>query len=155
MSRQNEIRQFKLTNGDEIVCEIVQWHNEEELELVVRKAMKLVQSESSGVKYYIFRPWMIYQENGDDMIIINGHHVVGIAFPTDPLLYQYREALIEMEKLHESRKEEYKNMNPDDIREVSKMVKRATDEIEEYLQSLEDDSDGGNVVDLFSKKTLH
>ena len=157
MSNQNEIRQFKLANGDEVVCEIVQWHNEEELELVTRKVMKLVQSEANGVKYYVFRPWMIYQESADDMIIINGHHVVGIGFPTEPLLYQYREALVEMEKLHQQRQEEYKHMNPDDIQEISKMVRRASDDIEDYLRSLhEDDSDGGgNVVDLFSKKTLH
>ena len=35
------LRQFKLSSGDEIVCEVIQWQNEEELELIVRKPMRI------------------------------------------------------------------------------------------------------------------
>jgi len=158
-SEQYEIRQFKLANGDEVVCEIVQWNNEEELELVIRKVMKLVQSESNGVKYFVFRPWMIYQESLEDFIILNGNHVVGIGFPTEPLLYQYNEALKEMANMHESRKEEYAEMKEEDIQEVSKMVRKTSDEIDEYLESLKEttDSDSGNVINMFdfNKDNMH
>ena len=158
-SEQYEIRQFKLANGDEVVCEIVQWNNEEELELVTRKVMKLVQSEANGQKYFVFRPWMIYQESLDEFIILNGNHVVGIGFPTEPLLYQYNEALKEMATMHESRKEEYAEMKEEDIQEVSKMVRKTSDEIDEYLASLKDmdDSDAGNVVNMFdfNKDNMH
>jgi len=159
MSNQYEVRQFKLANGDEVVCEIVQWNNEEELELVTRKVMKLVQSESNGVKYFVFRPWMIYQESLEDFIILNGNHVVGIGFPTEPLLYQYNEALKEMATMHESRKEDYAEMKEEDIQEVSKMVRKTSDEIDEYLESLKEmtDSDGGNVINMFdfNKDNMH
>lgn len=157
---QYEIRQFKLSNGDEIVCEIIEWNNEEELELVTRKVMKLVQSEANGVKYFVFRPWMIYQESLDEFIILNGNHVIGIGYPTEPLLFQYYEALKEMEKMHETRKEEYAEMSEEDIKEVSKMVSKTSDKIDEYLKTLREsgtnDSDGGaNVIDIFSKETIH
>ena len=36
-----DFRQFKLSNGDEIICEIVQWPEDSEEEMIIRKAMEL------------------------------------------------------------------------------------------------------------------
>ena len=60
-----DVRQFKLANGEEILCEVVQWSEHmEEIEILTRKAMRLIMQENGdGFKYYAFRPWMVYQES--------------------------------------------------------------------------------------------
>ena len=160
---QYEIRQFKVASGEEIVCEVVQWNNEEELELVVRKAMKLVMGETeSGIKYYSFRPWMVYQENPEDYIILNGNHVVGIAYPPDSLLKQYHEAVDEMEQMYRQREKEHKKSKTDDtylsvdkINELTKAVMKEAQSIEDYLENLSGDS-GSNILQFDpSKKIIH
>ena len=67
-----ETKQFKLASGDEIICEVVQWNMDEETEIVVRKAMKLVMGETEGgnYRYYSFRPWMVYQEKSTGLYYI-------------------------------------------------------------------------------------
>ena len=158
-----EIRQFKLASGEEILCEIIEWNNEEELELVVRKAMKLVLGEmETGIRYYSFRPWMVYQESPEDFVIINGNHVVGIGFPTDSLIKQFHEAVIDMEKMHEQRQREYNESRDDeyksarDINKMTKKISNTSKDIAEYLNSLRD-SDASNVIDMFSfnKDDMH
>ena len=54
----NAIKQFKLTNDDEIICEVVQWDSEEESTMIIRGAMRIVTMEdfSRGVRLYAFRP---------------------------------------------------------------------------------------------------
>lgn len=156
MSEQYEIRQFKLASGEEIVCEIVQWHNEEELEIVVRKPMKLVMGEmaETGVRYYSFRPWMVYQENPEDLIVLNGNHVIGIGFPPKTLIAQFDEAVDEMAQMNKHREEEYKlnHPSPEDIANITSKVKVSAKGIEEYLQTLKDDSDFNNVIQFDPKK---
>lgn len=164
MTKPYEVRQFKLASGEEIVCEIIQWNNEEELELVVRKAMKLVMGElETGIKYYSFRPWMVYQENPDDFVVLNGNHVVGIAYPPDSLITQYDEAVDEMSKMYEERQKEhlakkgseYKSV--DEINELTKSLLNTTEELEGYIKSLDNQDSSSNVINMFSfnKDNMH
>ena len=41
-----DIKQFKLTNDEEIVCEVVEWPSEQEPSMVIRKAMKVISMEN-------------------------------------------------------------------------------------------------------------
>lgn len=153
---QYEIRQFKLASGEEVVCQIIQWHNEEELEIVVRKPMKLVMGEmaETGVRYYSFRPWMVYQENPEDLIVLNGHHVIGIGFPPKTLIAQYDEAVDEMAQMNKQREIEYEEAHPTskDIENITKKVKASAKGIEDYLTLLKNDSDFSNVIQFDPKK---
>lgn len=164
MTKPYEVRQFKLASGEEIVCEIIQWNNEEELELVVRKAMKLVMGEmETGVRYYSFRPWMVYQENPEDFVVLNGNHVVGIGYPPEPLIAQYDEAVDDMAKMHKERQKEYLAKKGDEYKsvdEINKMTKNllnTSEEIEEYLKKLKSQDSDSNVIDMFSfnKDEMH
>lgn len=160
---ENEVRQFKLASGEEIVCEVIQWNNEEELELVVRKAMKLVMGEmETGVRYYSFRPWMVYQENPDDLLVLNGNHVIGIAQPPVSLIAQYDEAVDDMAKMWEQRNKEYLQSRGDepfeDIDSVNKMTRQVLEEaskLEEYIEKISGDSDDNIIQFDPSKRTLH
>ena len=65
-------RQFKLGNGEEILCEIVQWSDEEQPAIIVRKAMKIFQVDRlDGYRMYTLRPWMMYAEDPDQLMTIN------------------------------------------------------------------------------------
>lgn len=159
-----ELRQFKLANGDEIVCEIVQWHNEEELELVIRKPMKLAFGEyEQGVRYYSFRPWMVYAESAEEFIILNGNHVVGIAEPSAPLVSQWREAVEEMEKAYDLRMKEYEEKTGEKAQtmtdKMKEFLKQASAEEKKVLEELENsmpDSSDSNILRFDpSKRTLH
>ena len=53
MAEELEYRQFKLTSGEEIVCEVMEWNDEAEVEILVRKAMRLTLIEmGDGTKFY-------------------------------------------------------------------------------------------------------
>jgi len=152
----NELRQFKTTSGEEIVCEVMQWTEGYDSEILIRKAMKLVLHESEeGVKYYSFRPWMVYQEHPEDIIVLNINNIVGIGFPPETLLAQYHEAVEEMAAMSAARESEYNKSFEEKVRQIAKRQKRHAkgDKIDEMLQRM--DSSGSNVIDMFDPKKVH
>lgn len=40
-----DLRQFKFANDEEIICEVVEWHDEEHDTMVVRKTLKIISVE--------------------------------------------------------------------------------------------------------------
>ena len=81
-----EHKQLKLTNGDELICEVV----EKDIDMLVRNAMKLMPIEGDeNIRYYSFRPWMLLQQDEDALQIIRSHHIVGEATPTAKMMEQY------------------------------------------------------------------
>lgn len=90
---EDNYRQFKLSNGDEIVCEVLQYpEDEEDVSIIVRNVFRIamiVNSNDDGNRYYQFRPWMVYQDKGDLSQVINLNHIVAEATPTKELLTHY------------------------------------------------------------------
>lgn len=88
-----EIKQFKLSSGEEIVCEVIEWPDVDEdmAEIVVRNIYKIIAIDQtvSGNRYYTFKPWMVFQDEPDMFQTININHVVGEANPSQKLLEQY------------------------------------------------------------------
>ena len=141
---EDEVRQLKLANGEEILCEVMQWSEGDDFEILVRKAMRLIMMENGeGMKYYAFRPWMVYQESGEDLLIINSSHIVGMGFPTRTLMVQYNEAVADMEEMHVVREKEFE----EDYQQPKTMKKTNSDKIDDYLSRMDS---GSNVIDLFS-----
>lgn len=83
-----EHKQLKLTNGDELICEVV----EKDIDMLVRNAMKLLPmaDEGANIRYYSFRPWMLLQHDEDAVQLIHSHHIVGEATPTAKMMEQYK-----------------------------------------------------------------
>ena len=100
MKQQLELKHFKLTNGDELVCDVLEWNDENTDEIVISKALKLVQMDDpdTGIRYFSFRPWMLLQENLNDIQILNGAHIVAEANPTNKMLTQYMLVYDEIQK---------------------------------------------------------
>ena len=82
-----EHKQLKLTNGDELICEVI----EKDIDMLVRNAMKLMPMEDqANIRYYSFRPWMLLQHDEDAVQLIHSHHIVGEATPTAKMMEQYK-----------------------------------------------------------------
>ena len=92
-----EFRQFKLVNGDEIIAEVVQWNEEDTIEILIRKSMKLVYVDDyeSGSRYYHFRPWMLLQESSEEIMILNADHILAEGTPSIKLIEYYHGVLKE------------------------------------------------------------
>ena len=121
-----EFRQFKLANGDEIIAEVVQWNEEDTVEILIRKSMKLVYVDDyeSGSRYYHFRPWMLLQESAEEIMVLNADHILAEGTPSNKLIDYYHGVL-----------EEYNtflgNTQPDEDDEVS------YDTVEDFVDSQE------------------
>jgi hypothetical protein len=136
------IRQFKLTNGDEIVCDVVEWPDvdDEHNGLVVRNAYKIFMLNTLNPtenRYYQFRPWLVYQDNKEFFQIINADHIVAEATPADELLVHY-----------------YRIINDiDDEENIEDKIDKLKEILNEFIS--ENDSDSGNLIKFPGKKNLH
>ena len=105
--KKRNVKQFILTNGQEIVCDVIEWAEENFSEIVVRNCMEIVWMHSNEQRIYMFKPWMHYQELTEDLIIINSDHIISTAEPTEYLVYQYDVAVKDMNESGDDRREEY------------------------------------------------
>jgi len=96
-----DTRHFKLTNGDELVCEVLEWDSDESSAIVIRKALKLITVDDieNKIKYFSFRPWMMMQEDIQTISILNGDHIVGQTNPTQGIMDQYNFVISKMIEL--------------------------------------------------------
>lgn len=86
-----DLKQFKLANGEEIVCEVIEWHDDDVADIIIRNAYKIIayHGSATGDRYYAFAPWMVYQEGDEIFQSINAEMVVGSATPTEMLIREY------------------------------------------------------------------
>ena len=87
----NDIKQFKLSSGEEIVCDVIEWQDDTEGDpnIVIRNCYALKQlGVKEGVKYYQFRPWMVFQNDPEYFQVLNSDHIIGEANPPTELLEQ-------------------------------------------------------------------
>jgi hypothetical protein len=144
--------QFRLSNGDEIVAQVVQEpSNDEDMYIVVRNAMMVVRSENikEGFRYYSFRPWMSFQLNEEYFQLLNYNHIIGEAKPDKLLLEQYYRAIA-------SEQDDEKLSADSDGAEIKQMRRMIANLRAVTNESTEYDSDtGDNVISLFDKGKLH
>ena len=140
-----DIKQFIMANGDEIVCEVLEWASEVDPDMVVRKAFKVVQIDDPirGIRYFTLRPWMLYQIGDEIFNTINTNHIVSEGNPSPQLLHQYQTAIRETEKQDEEFEER-----------VAAMSEKLEGMMEENINK---DSSQDNIVYLgkFDKGKLH
>lgn len=91
---QHEVKQFKLTSGEEIVCQVLEWpdpDDPDDNELVIRQPLKIVAYEPTvgGPRLYLFRPWMVLQAGEDQFQTLSDYQIVGEGNPTRRMLEQY------------------------------------------------------------------
>lgn len=140
MNEEN-FRQFKLSNGDEVVCEVLQYPmDDEDATITVRNVYKIAMITSptgDNNRYYHFRPWMVYQDKKELSQTINLNHIVAEAVPTKDLLAHYFKVTLEEES----------NLSVEDI---LKKIREMTSE----LNPFEGDSDS-NLIAFPVNRRLH
>lgn len=146
-----EIKQFKLSSGEEIVCEVLEWPDADEdiADIVVRNIYKIVAIDQtvSGNRYYTFKPWMVFQDEPDMFQTININHVIGEANPSQKLLEQYFNILKgELSEESEAAREELEKKLADYIHNLRKMVSE---------QVGSSDSGEENVIKFPGGRTIH
>ena len=146
-----EIKQFKLSSGEEIVCEVLEWPDADEdiADIVVRNIFKVVAIDQtvSGNRYYTFKPWMVFQDEPDMFQTININHVIGEANPSQKLLEQYFNILKgELSEESEAAREELEKKLADYINNLRKIVSE---------QVGSSDSGEENVIKFPGGRTIH
>ena len=150
MKLKSDYRQFKLANGEEILCEVMQWGDEDVSAIVIRKAMKIYQVDRlDGYRMYTLRPWMIYSEDPSQLMTINDQMIIGETTPAKPLFKQYMMVVREHKKSFD---EELKG----DKGEINVVDQMTDEQLGQMIRDIANDSDS-NVVDLFSvdKSKMH
>ena len=159
MSKQ--IRQFKLTNNDEVICEVLEWDSADNAAILVKGALRILNFDdfSKGVRLFAFRPWMGMQDDPDIFLTINAAHIVGEVSPSENIIKHYSKTVSAIKKMIEEKK--YPNLDMDKV--LEEIPEDATDE--EFDEILEDiireengptfDSSGGNIIKFKPKGTVH
>tara|TARA_B100000900_G_scaffold409324_1_gene425057 strand:- start:840 stop:1301 length:462 start_codon:yes stop_codon:yes gene_type:complete len=151
------LKQFKLTNGDEIICEVIE-DAANEGSLVIRKALKINSAEDyeNNVRYYSFRPLVSFQDNFDELVIVNVGHIITESLPSKTLVMHYSGAVKEVERTQEGKGE----FNLDEI--IADIQDMTEQEVQEYIkyqlreqQEFVGDSSTSNVIKFNPKSTFH
>ena len=110
------IKQFKLTNNEEIICEIMEWDTGDETgDILVKKALRVISVEDyhKGWRFFCFRPWMSFQDNPASLQTINSSHIIVTANPSPNILKYYKSCLkaITSDLKDNKRKKGYANLD--------------------------------------------
>lgn len=139
------IRQFKMTNGEEIICKILSEPEGESDEMIVNNCLKLYRIDMTrDVAYHSFRPWMFMHDDLTDAIALNTYHIVAATIPSKEMKAQYIEALREL-KIAAKNKETYS---------LEDFMNRFNDiqNQDNFTNNFPDDSDGNKIIDFNSAK---
>jgi hypothetical protein len=139
----SEVRQFKMITGQEIICEVMEWPDDQVADMIVKNAVEVVGTDmADGIRYYSFKPWMVMQEGDGVFLNLNADMIVCEAIPTAKLFSYYEEAIANKKK----------ELEEDEVPMSSK--------IEEWLNRLRDQVEGatdsdGKVIRFPNKDKLH
>lgn len=100
----SNVVQLKLSSGDEIICEVMEWPDPNGNEMIIRNAMTMTYSfDVDNEQMFGLRPWFTMVENENEYIIINVNHVTGTARPSATYFKEYRSALNHMHEMGKKR----------------------------------------------------
>jgi len=134
MSEKLDIKQFKLTNDDEILCEVIHWDDDEGT-VIIKGAVRIINIEdfSRGVRFYSFKPWIMFQDDPNEVSLLNVGHIIVEATPTKEVLKHYHKTLKEIRKQLDERTK--KRSFP--LEKVAgKMDEMSEEEFESYMDDL-------------------
>ena len=165
-----KIKQFKLTNNEEIVCEVVEWDTQDDVgDILVKKALRVIAVEDyqKGWRFFAFRPWMSFQDDPESLQTINSSHIIVTTNPTSNILKHYKACLRGIKhdlKLDKTGKKKKVYANLDEIQDAMRDL--TDDEMDDFLEKKYGamvepehfpDSDSGKIIQFKPKnnKTFH
>lgn len=137
-----DIKQFKLSSGEEILAEIIEWPGDESSDLVIRNAVSLLRYEdTNGSKFYGFKTWIHFTEDPDTLSVMSPDHIISTTNPHALLVSQYKNALSE---IVESSMERNRHLMEEEMDKMALLTKKLKDFLlNETGENVDfDDSDG-------------
>jgi hypothetical protein len=152
----HDISQFKLTCGDEIICEVMEWPDSEG-DYILRNVMSLtITFDDNYIPRYSLRPWMTYIDSPTELITVSKNHVMASAFPNEFFITEYEQSILELKIMRKKRDAYNKLLEQENEKKLKESVDRVMKEMgmKDSSDDLEDDYD--NVI-LFPSgdDTLH
>tara|TARA_Y100001937_G_C7127636_1_gene335596 strand:+ start:1839 stop:2321 length:483 start_codon:yes stop_codon:yes gene_type:complete len=155
-------RHFKLTNGEEIVCEILDAVDPETsvTDVIARKCMKIISFDDfeNNARIYTLKPWMSFLEDMEELIAINSSHIVGESSPSELLTKYYKQSLKDVKKfasLKKAARELDINRLKEDMTE-EELESYLDIKFDEVMSEFNDDSDKpSNVIQFKPRGTMH
>ncbi len=146
--------QVRMASGEEMICEVMEWPDEHNNEMVVRNAMMLTISwTEDDDQIYGLRPWMTMQENNMDYMVVNTDHIVSTSKPVAMFCKEYIDAVDEMHQTGKQRTIRLKQRNEEDERTMASAIEKLT--AQKILENISD-SDYNNVLKFPDpNKVLH
>jgi len=152
-----EFKQFKLTNGDEMICELVTTAEDDSTaDVIVRRAMKIVVTDDleENIRYYTLKPWISFQDDTTDLVALNSVHIVGESTPSETVMIHYAAALADVDKYNKVRSAGLT------LQEIQDKLKELTEEemdafLTQKYNELQGDSDTANVIQFKPKGSYH
>lgn len=89
----SELRQFKLANGDEIVCEVIEWNDDETDQIVVRNCLEVCYIMQENARLCTLRPWMLQQIQNEYLQTITSSHITADAQPAEETAMSWKETI--------------------------------------------------------------
>ena len=125
------LKQFKLTNDDEIICEVLE-SDGPDASVVIRKVLKLmcIDDFERNIRYYSFKPWMSFTDDIDGLQTLNAGHIVGQMNPSVTLALHYAQAVKEVE----SSMKTSKVLSLDEVLKEIDIEYLTEEEMDEYLK---------------------
>ena len=160
-----KIKQFKLTNNDEIICEVIESETSENAAILMRGVLKVAESFDfeRNIRFYGFKPWMCFNENPSVLLTLNSSHIIGEIIPEKRLSNFYLKTIVDI-------KESLKRTKVKDIsaQQLEEAMDNLNDEewnsyVNEHLigdpfdpEIFTQDSDDPKIIHFDpTKKTLH
>lgn len=120
-----DLAQFRLSNGSEILCEVMEWPPHNENQIIMRNAMSVICYEmEQGDTSYAFRPFIHFLDDEKDYVVLNSDHVLSVNRPTEYLVEQYRVAVHEALMNSERRNQSLKRTRLEELARLAEAMER-------------------------------
>ena len=119
----SNIKQFKLSTGEEILCDVIEWADEDYGDIVVRKIWQIakIDNDIRGLRLYTLKPWLTLQDDDDDLQTICVHHIVSECNPSDQMLKHFHQ-VVENAKMSDEEVEKKMKQHLAKIKNVDRLT---------------------------------
>ena len=140
--KNDRIRQFRLTSGAEVLCEVLQWDDENTSEVVVRHIYEIDKYDhiQKGVRIYSIKPYLSFQYGEEQVSSLNSDQIIITALPSAEIIEQYKVSILNNAQEDQERVED---------EELNDLLSDRVEKIKKYLDGLDldlDDSEGDNIL---------
>ena len=144
----NDLSQIRLTNGSEIVCEVMEWPEKNENQMIIRNAMAIIVLDFAaqdatadshvGERAFVFRPWCSFVEDSMNYILVNSDHIISINNPTEYLVENYYIAVRDAHKQHIKRTASLRKEKLESLQALAEQIEKVVAKREEKKSTLPD-----------------